>query len=142
MSANPRPKTGNPGFKIRPASWLILTLSLAAIAWAGLYYLVTNIHPTARTRLTFLALWGLALLSTAWPVLLAVNQRWSRSASVGRVWRQSFWVAAFGSLAAWLQMSRALTLALAATLAAAFILLEALLMMREKREEAGDGAAK
>ncbi len=137
-------KVNNQKSSISNTTWLALAMTLSVVGWSGLYYLVTHAHPTSPARLLFLALWAMAWLGTAWPVLLAINQRLTHRAFPIRVWRQSGWVAALGTLSAWLQMDRALTLPLVVTMAGMFGLLETLLILREreeaKREEANNDA--
>lgn len=114
--------------------WLTLALTIAIAGWSGMYYLIMHIHPTAPARLAFLGLWGSALAGTSWPALLAINQRWSKSASVGRIWRQSGWIALYGIAIAWLQIKRVLTLAVAGTLAGLLALLELLLILHQHEQ--------
>ncbi len=112
------------------AGWLALAFTFMIAGWGGIYYWITHMHPTAWARLVFGGLWGMALLGTAWPVMLALNQRIAHTAPPGRIWRQSGWLALFGLLAAWLQMNRALTPALGVTIAGILGLLELLFVLR------------
>lgn len=126
--------------EIPHVGWLALAIVLAIFGWGGLSYLATNVYPTVPwARLAFLVAWGAALMGTVWPVLLALNQRLNRRVTAARVWRQSGWIAAFGVLAAWLQMkpNRVLTIPLALTIAAIFTLVEVMMILRE-REKAGE----
>jgi len=127
MSVNSKPQTQHIG-------GLILSIVLAVVGWGGLYYLIWHVHPNLQTRYIFLVLWSFALAGTAWPVLLAVNQRWSRNVTWGRVWRQSIWIALFGVLTAWLQMNGAMTLSLAVTIGGTIGLVEILLILRDREE--------
>lgn len=114
--------------------WLVLALTIAVAGWSGIYYLIMHVHPTAPAQLFFLGLLGSALAGTSWPALLAINQRWSKAASVGRIWRQSGWIALYGIAIAWLQLKRVLTLSLAATLAGLLVLLELLLILHQREQ--------
>jgi hypothetical protein len=124
------PTNQTPGISM--LTWLALASGLAVLGWGGLYGLVTQIHPTPAARLAFLVLWSMAWLGTTWPVLLAINQRWSRLATARRVWRQSGWAALYSLLIAWLQMNRALAPALGFISAAILILIEVLIILYER----------
>ncbi len=135
MTKNPKPKAAQKKTTVSLVTWLALALTVAGVGWSGLYYLATTIHPNPWAQAVFLALWGLALVGTCWPVLLAINQRWSQYATPLRVWRQSIWIGALGTLVAWLQMNRVLTLALAVTVAGLLGVIELLLILREREEK-------
>jgi hypothetical protein len=115
---------------------LLLALVLAVASWSALALLVQTTYPDNLTKLVFLALLGVALVGTAWPVLLAINQRRNPHVAPIRIWRQSGWVALFGILLAWLQMkpNRALTLSIAITIGGIFALIELLLILREHKD--------
>src|SRR5512136_2479029 len=90
---------------------IIVAIALAVMSWAGLVYLVLRIHPDLPGIAAFLALWAVALMGTALPVLLALHRRFRGEPSPWTVWRQSAWVGLLGSLSAWLQMNRVLNAA-------------------------------
>lgn len=113
---------------------LAVSVLLAIISWGTLYYLLNNVYPTPLNEIAFLILWGIALLGSTWPALLAINQRLVRYPPPARIWRQSSWVALFGLFVAWLQINRALSLPLAITLAGALGLVETLLVLREREQ--------
>jgi hypothetical protein len=106
---------------------------LAVASWAGLAYLINNVHADLRGRIAFLGLWSLALGSTAFPVILALHRRFLSAPSTWIAMRQSAWVGLFGILAAWLQMNRALNVATAAILAGVFVVLEVILSLRARQ---------
>lgn len=120
---------------------MILALSLAAIAWIGWWYVANNVRPTLPdgqpslvARAAFLATWAIALMGTAWPVLLAIHRRFWGEPLPWTIWRQSAWVAVLGAAVAWLQMNHWLNLALAAILAGVFIVIELILLVRARQE--------
>ena len=117
---------------------IIVAIALAVIGWAGLAYLVNNIHPNLAGKTAFLALWAVALIGTAFPVLLALHRRFRGEPSSWTVWRQSAWFGLGGSLSAWLQMNRVLNAATAAILAGLFIVLEVILSLRARQESHND----
>jgi drug/metabolite transporter (DMT)-like permease len=117
---------------------MFLAIALALIGWAGVVYLVNNVHPTRPGQAAFLALWAIALAGTAWPVMLALRRRFLGEPPVWTVWRQSAWVGIFGGLVAWMQMNRVLNFATAAILASMFIVLEVILSWRARQESQHD----
>jgi hypothetical protein len=103
---------------------------VALFGWGGLAYLVTRASPRPYTWLFFLALLLVTLTFTAFLPLQYLHLRLSRS-TPGRALRQSFWLALFVVLCAWLQMRRVLDWAVALLLAAVFGLIESYLLSRE-----------
>jgi len=89
-------------------------------------------------RAAFLIVWFIALLGTAWPVVLALHRRFHDEPAAWTVWRQSAWVAAWGTASAWLQMNRWFNVALAVIIASVFILIELLWSMHVARQEVQD----
>jgi hypothetical protein len=119
-------------------SLIIVAIALAVIGWAGLAYLVNNIHPNVPGQAAFLVLWTVALIGTAFPVLLALHRRFRGEPSSWTVWRQSAWIGLLGLLSAWLQMNRVLNAATAAILVSVFIVLEVILSLRARQESQND----
>jgi hypothetical protein len=117
---------------------ILVAIALAVIGWAGLAYLVNNIHPNLPGKAAFLALWAVALIGTAFPVLLALHRRFRGEPSSWTVWRQSAWIGLLGLLSAWLQMNRVLNAATAAILVSVFIVLEVILSLRARQESQND----
>jgi len=108
-----------------------MSAALAALlGWGGLAYLVTRASPQPYTWLLFLALLLVTLTFTAFLPLQYLHHRLSRS-TPGSALRQSFWLALFVVLCAWLQMRRVLDWAVALLLAAVFGLIESYLLSRE-----------
>jgi len=132
------PKRTETTRKLPKISPVILAIALALIGWAGLAYLVNNIHPNLPGKAAFLALWAIALIGTAFPVLLALHRRFRGEPSPWTVWRQSAWFGLLGSLSAWLQMNRVLNAATATILAGLFIVLEVILSLRARQESQND----
>jgi hypothetical protein len=117
---------------------MFAALILAGAGWLGLGYLTFNVHPTRPAKMGFLALLAVALMGTAWPVLLALHRRFWGEPSPWTVWRQSVWVAAFGAASAWLQMNRLLNVALAAILVGVFVVIELIFVLRARQETRHD----
>jgi hypothetical protein len=124
--------------KLPSASPILAAIVLAVAGWAGLVYLINNVHVDLRGRVAFLGLWGIALGGTAFPVIMALHRRFLSEPSPWTVMRQSAWVGSFGSLAAWLQMNRVLNVATAAILAGVFVVLEVILSLRARQEVQDD----
>ncbi len=117
---------------------MLLAIVLAVLGWSGLGYLIVNIRPVLFARGAFLVLWAIALLGTAWPVLLALHRRFRGEPSPAMVWRQSAWVGLIGASFAWLQMYRLLTMASAAIVACLFVVVEIILYLRARQETSND----
>ena len=73
-----------------------------------------------------------ATLGGAWFVVRLLHWRFRPAYEPAKVWRQSLWAALFVVIGAWLQSFRALTLALGIFIAAALVLLEVYLNVRER----------
>jgi len=117
---------------------MILAIILALTGWAGVVYLFVNVHPTLPAKAAFLALWTIALIGTAWPVILALHRRFRGEPSAWTVWRQSAWIGVFGALAAWLQRNRVLNLPTAVISAGVFVVFEVFLSLRARQEALDD----
>jgi hypothetical protein len=114
-------------------NYLWASLLLALLGWGGLAVLVVLTLPTLAPRWLFYFLLVLALSGTALPLTYFLNLRFlSEPPADGTVIsRQAIWFGIYGSLLAWLMRGRVLTLALGAVLALGFMLVEALLRVRE-----------
>jgi drug/metabolite transporter (DMT)-like permease len=119
-------------------SLIIVAIALAVIGWAGLAYLVNNIHPNVPGQAAFLVLWTVALIGTCFPGLLALHRRFRGEPSPWTVWRQSAWIGLLGSFSAWLQMNRVLNMATAAIVAGVFVVLEVISSWRARQETPDD----
>ena len=71
------------------------------------------------------------IIGGMWFILRFIHQLFFRPVRAGRVWRQATLIAIFTISVAWLQLNQAFSLALAAVAAAALILLEVFLNIRE-----------
>lgn len=134
-------------------SWIGALLLLIA-GGAGLYQIVTATTPIAgpvagglsftayaqaffdspnvgAVALLLLALWA-AVWGGAWFVVRLLHWRFRPEFEPIKVWRQALWVAVFVAIGAWLQLSRALTVPLAALVAGALVLVEVYLNVRER----------
>jgi hypothetical protein len=109
---------------------------MAGIGWVLLYRLVATAAPLAFPRWLFFILLYFAITGTALPLLWYLNQRFSRAASIsgGILLRQGMWCGLFAVTAAWLQMTRALTLATGFFLALSMIAIETFLRVRERNQ--------
>jgi len=117
---------------------MMVALGLGIAGWLGVVYLLSNVHPTLPARAAFLAVWAIALMGTAWPVLLALHRRFRGEPTRWTVWRQSAWAGAFGAAAVWLQMNRLLNIAWAAVVAGVFVVIEIILSLRARQEARND----
>jgi len=108
----------------------ILAAAIALLGWGGLAFLVDRTSPQPYTWLLFLVLLLVTLTPTAFLPLQYLYHRFARPAPA-RALRQSFWVALFVVVCAWLQMRRALDWATAFLIATVFGLIEGYLVSHE-----------
>jgi len=108
----------------------ILATIVALLGWGGLAFLIDRTLPHPYTWLLFLALLLITLMTTTFLPLLYLHHRFARPAPA-RALRQSFWLALFGVLCAWLQMRRVLDWAVALLIATVFALIEGYLLSHE-----------
>lgn len=140
-----------------PRVWLEVLVALALIG-AGLYSLwsVTAQHPYLGEPLPsganvlvpyrvlatpnvpaivlFLASAFSAITGAAWFILRLIHQLFFKPVRASRVWREAILIAVFVVSLAWLQVNQAFSLVVAAVIAAALILLEVFLNIREHNE--------
>lgn len=107
---------------------------MAGVGWVLLYRLLVGSPPLAFPRWLFFILIYIAVTGTVLPLIWYLNRRFSRRhpATSGIILRQSMWFGVFAVTAAWLQMSRALTGAVAFFLALSMIVIEVFLRLRER----------
>jgi hypothetical protein len=140
-SVNPKPKS-TPNVLVRQRlhadrnGVLIAGGIMAGIGWVLLYRLVTTSAPLAFPRWLFFILLYFAITGTALPLLWYLNQRFTRTIPIsgGILLRQGMWCGLFAVTAAWLQMTRALTLATGFFLALSIIAIETFLRVRERNQ--------
>jgi len=108
----------------------ILAALIALLGWGGLTYLVNRTSPQPYTWLLFLMLLLVTLVATSCLPLQYLYRRLARPAPA-RALRQSFWLALFAVLCAWLQMRRVLDWTVALLLAIVLGLVEGYLLSRE-----------
>ncbi|HZD56123.1 MAG TPA: hypothetical protein VE136_05350 [Anaerolineales bacterium] len=127
MSSESSPSVGH----FLPAAFI-----LAISGWVGLFFLINYTLPTVGPRWLFFFLGVLALTGTALPIVAFLNRRFQSNPPANSVVivRQSIWVGVYGATLAWLQIGRALTLALAVLLALGLIVIEWLLRLRERSQ--------
>ena len=137
----------------RRFDWIV-ALVLLGVGVIGCYQVITTTFPTAgevagdlggpayadaffdspsvsNVALLLFALF-VATLGGAWFVVRLLHWRFRPAYEPAKVWRQSLWTALFVVIGAWLQSFRALTFALGIFIAAAFVLLEVYLNVREQ----------
>jgi hypothetical protein len=113
-------------------SVLGLCIVLAALGWVVLGSFTRDNPPTEWNRWIALALLWPTLLATFMPLLYGIHLLLGRSKGIlPRVLRQSMLTALFLTLAAWLQMMRALNWANAILMMALFVMTDILLAARE-----------
>ena len=89
-------------------------------------------EPNVPALALFLGSLGAIVTGAAWFVLRLVHQVFFKPVGLRRVWRETIFVAIFVVGVAWLQLNQAFSLALAAAIAVALILLEMFLNIRER----------
>jgi len=121
---------------------LIAAGIMAGIGWVLLWQLVSTAAPLAFPRWLFFILLYLAVTGTVLPLLWYLNQRFSQTSPItgGILLRQGMWCGLFAVIAAWLQMTRALTLPTGFFLALSMIAIEAFLRFRERSQSISDRA--
>ncbi len=114
--------------------FLPVSIILFLVGWGGLVVLTYMTLPTLGPRWFFFFLAVLALTGTFLPVVYFLNRRFPSRPPVGGevIIRQALWFGIYGSLIAWLQMGRVLTIVLALILLGVVILVEGLLRMWER----------
>ena len=114
-------------------SILPATLILALLGWGGLVALVLFTLPTLGPRWLFFFLVVLAVTGTFMPLVYFLNRRFPTRppAEQNVILRQSLWFGLYAGALVWLQLGRMLSLPVAAILAAALLLIEVLVRMRE-----------
>ncbi|MFQ3535359.1 MAG: hypothetical protein SNJ58_05740 [Aggregatilineales bacterium] len=107
---------------------------LAVSGWLLLAHLVESTPPLAFPRWLFFILLYTAVTGTALPFIGYLHRRFSRynPPTGGVILRQGMWFGLLAVTLAWLQMSRALTLASAAFLILAVLVIETFLRLRER----------
>lgn len=107
---------------------------LAVGGWWALAWLVESVPPLAFPRWLFFILLYLAVTGSTLPFIGYLHRRFSRynPPSGGVILRQGMWFGLLAVTLAWLQMTRALTLASAGFLILAVSVIEAFLRLRER----------
>lgn len=117
-------------------SFLPATMFLAVTGWGGLFFLLYYMPPTVWPRWLFFFFMVLALTGTTLPMVAFLNKRFPTTppATPGIILREALWFGIYFPTLAWLRIPRVLTLNLAILLAAALILIEWLLRLRERSQ--------
>jgi len=107
---------------------------LAIGGWWSLARLVESAPPLAFPRWLFFILLYLAVTGSTLPFIGYLHRRFSRynPPSGGVILRQGMWFGLLAVTLAWLQMTRALTLASAGFLILAVLVIETFLRLRER----------
>lgn len=124
---------------MRPRWWVLISMVVAILSYAGLFYVVSKLWPNPDAILsqpqlllfTFL-FFGLGAITI--PVTAYLNHRFARPGWLerdkSRLIRQGAWVGFLGILLVYLQLIRALNWTIAAVLAGVFILIETFFLTR------------
>jgi hypothetical protein len=119
-----------------PSQYMVSSLLLMLVGWGGLGLLIFyfNLPPLVWARWGFFALWFVALTGTALPFAYLLNLRFPADppAPPRAIVRQSQWVGIYGSLLAWLQLGRLITLWVWMGLAGGLVAVEYLIRLRER----------
>ncbi len=113
---------------------LIAAVLIGGGGWLLLYRLVESTPPLAFPRWLFFILLYLAVTGSTLPLIGYLHRRFSRynPPTGGVILRQGMWFGLLAVTLAWLQMTRALTLASAGFLILALAVIEAFLQLRER----------
>ena len=126
--------------KFKPGNkrWMIYSISIALMSWAGLWSIIQS-TVNVITKTLFLFLLFSAITSTIMPAAAYLNTRFGTPSSKRiyqmRFIRQSVWGGLFIVGVAWLQMQRVLGVTLGFILLSVFILIETFLITRESPVE-------
>ena len=124
---------------MRPRWWVLISLVVAILSYAGLFYVVINLWPNPdailnQPQLLLFTFLFFGLGSVTIPVTAYLNHRFARPGWLerdkARLIRQGAWVGFLGILLAYLQLIRALNWTIAAVLAGVFILIETFFLTR------------
>lgn len=109
-------------------------LILGLVGWLGLGLVFLLTLPTLGPRWLMFFLVTLAFSGPALPVVNYLNRRFpSKPAATGGVLvRQALWVGIYADTMLWLQFGRALNFALSAFIAVGLIVIELLILWRER----------
>ena len=117
--------------------WVLYAISIAIIAWVGLWSVVMQLPVNNTSKGLFFVLLFVSITCTVMPPAAYLNARFGRPRNRRtyrmRFARQSVWFGLFVVLAAWLRMEprRMLSTTLIVILMAVFLLIETFLVMRE-----------
>ncbi len=124
---------------MRPRWWVLLSTLVAAISFAGLYYVITTLWPSpdsllAQPQLLLFTFLFFGLGAATIPVTAYFNHRFAKPGWLqqdkSRLIRQGAWVGFLGILLTYLQLIRALNWTIAAVLTGVFILIETFFITR------------
>jgi len=118
----------------RVLSFIPASIFLAVVGWGGLVVLTNLTRPTTwQTLWLFFFLAVMAVTGLVLPVTAFLNRRFPTTppASPNVVVREALWFGLYFAVLAWLQIGRVLNAMLILLLAIGFIIIEAMLRMRE-----------
>jgi hypothetical protein len=121
---------------LRNRTLLIVSIVLAGILWAGILAFMNQFPPTSLNQALFLALWGLAMLTTCVPLSYLANARWGRpmgpKGDLSRALRQGTMASVVAIVLLALRFMRMLGPLMAAILVAIVVVAEVLINLRRR----------
>jgi hypothetical protein len=113
--------------------FLVSTILLIVLGWAGLFLLLNFTLPTLWPRWGFFALIVLALTGTTLPISFTLNRVFPSNPPVepAVIVRQSLWVGVYFAVLAWLSVGRILNFSIGLWLALGIVAIEYLIRVRE-----------
>ncbi len=120
--------------------WVIGATFVAILSFGGLYFVLTNLWPEpaaalAPPQLLLFAFMFFGVGATTIPLTTFFNQRFAKPNWLQRdrmrLLRQGAWSGGFFVVIAYLQLTKTLTITVAAVLAGVFILIEIFFLTRE-----------
>jgi len=120
--------------KIEFKTFGLSALALTLIGFGGLYYIVTQTLPFVWSRWAFFVFMFMVLAGISLPIIYFFHKRFPSEPPVESnvIMRQSFWIGAYGTTLAWLQLGKLVTLNVMLVLAGGIIAAEYFIRLREK----------
>lgn len=120
--------------KIEFKTFGLSALALTLIGFGGLYYIVTQTLPFVWSRWAFFVFMFMGLAGISLPIIYFFHKRFPSEPPVESnvIMRQSFWIGAYGTTLAWLQLGKLVTLNVMLVLAGGIIAAEYFIRLREK----------
>jgi hypothetical protein len=114
----------------------ISALILILVGWGGLYYIITQTLPFVWPRWGFFVLSLMAITGIFLPIVYFFHWRFPDEvpAEINVIVRQAMWFGVYGSILAWLQLGRLVTVYVILGLAGGLIAIEYFIRLREKSQ--------